>query len=93
MQSLLDQSSKNLHCFSFSSPPSCLSTAAEIIITQSYEISALSIQSVVKLTLIIVIIITSFQEDNIFGTNASLIYGPQIQMHDNYKTIEIIYCI
>ena len=25
--------------------------------------------------------ITLFQEDNIFGTNASLIYGPQIQRH------------
>ena len=33
------------------------------------------------------IIITLFQEDNIFGTNASLTYGPQIQdIHafDNY---------
>ena len=27
------------------------------------------------------IIITLFQEDNIFGTNASLTYGPQIQRH------------
>ena len=27
------------------------------------------------------IIITLFQEDNIFGTNASLKYGPQIQRH------------
>ena len=30
---------------------------------------------------IIIIIITLFQEDNIFGTNASLTYGPQIQIH------------
>ena len=30
---------------------------------------------------LIIIIITLFQEDNIFGTNASLIYGPQIQRH------------
>ena len=28
-----------------------------------------------------VVIITLFQEDNIFGTNASLSYGPQIQRH------------
>ena len=27
------------------------------------------------------IIITLFEEDNIFGTNASLTYGPQIQRH------------
>ena len=27
------------------------------------------------------LIITLFQEDNIFGTNASLTYGPQIQRH------------
>ena len=30
---------------------------------------------------IIIIILTLFQEDNIFGTNASLTYGPQIQRH------------
>ena len=44
----------------------------------------------------IIIIITLFQEDNIFGTNASLTYGPQIKdMHgfDNYKTMKIIYSI
>ena len=29
----------------------------------------------------VIIIITLFQEDNIFGTNASLTYGPQIQRH------------
>ena len=28
-----------------------------------------------------VIIITLFQEDNIFGMNVSLTYGPQIQRH------------
>ena len=28
-----------------------------------------------------IIIITLFQEDNIFGTNVSLTYGPQIQRH------------
>ena len=31
------------------------------------------------LKLIITIIITLFQEDNIFGTNASLTYAPQLQ--------------
>ena len=31
--------------------------------------------------LIIIIIITLFQDDNIFGTNASLTYGPPIQRH------------
>ena len=31
--------------------------------------------------IIILIKITLFQEDNIFGTNASLTYGPQIQRH------------
>ena len=38
-------------------------------------------------------IITLFQEDNIFGTNASLTYGPQIQRYafDDYKTMKIIY--
>ena len=42
----------------------------------------------------LIIIITLFQEDCIFGTNASLTYAPQIQRHagvDNYKTIKIIY--
>ena len=42
---------------------------------------------------IIIIIITLFQEDNIFGTNASLTYGPQMQRHmyafDNYKIMTI----
>ena len=38
----------------------------------------------------IIIIITLFQEDNIFGTNSSLTYGPHVQRHthvhafDNY---------
>ena len=33
-----------------------------------------------RVTLIIIIIIISlFQEDNIFGTNASLTYGPRLQ--------------
>ena len=35
----------------------------------------------VRIIIIIIIIITLFQEDNIFGTNASLTYGPQIQKH------------
>ena len=30
-------------------------------------------------SLIIIMIISSFQEDNIFGTNASLTYGPRLQ--------------
>ena len=43
------------------------------------------------LAIIVIIIKTLFQEDNIFGTNASLKHGPQIQRHtlhafDNYKT-------
>ena len=29
--------------------------------------------------MIIIIITTLFKEDNIFGTNASLTYGPQLQ--------------
>ena len=29
----------------------------------------------------LITIITLFQEDNIFGTDASLTYGPQIQRH------------
>ena len=29
--------------------------------------------------IIIIIIISLFQEDNIFGTNASLTYGPRLQ--------------
>ena len=40
------------------------------------------------------LIIILFQEDNIFGTNASLTYGPQIQRlyaFDNNKTMKIIY--
>ena len=33
-----------------------------------------------------------FKEDNIFGTNASLTYGPQIHnAFDNNKTMKIIY--
>ena len=31
------------------------------------------------LIMIIIIIISLFQEDNIFGTNASLTYGPRLQ--------------
>ena len=31
--------------------------------------------------ILMIIIITLFQEDNMFGTNASLTYGPQIQIH------------
>ena len=45
-------------------------------------------------TSLIITITTLFQEDNIFGTNANLTYGPQIQRHtcfDNYKTMKIIY--
>ena len=40
----------------------------------------------------IIIIITLFQEDTIFGMNASLTYGPQIQRHalDNYITMKHI---
>ena len=34
-----------------------------------------------SVVVIMIIIITLFQEDNIFGTNASLTYGPQIQRH------------
>ena len=38
--------------------------------------------------LIIIIIITLFQEDNIFCTNASLTYGPQIQRHACVRLLE-----
>ena len=31
--------------------------------------------------------------DNLFGTNASLTYGPQIHAFDNYKTLKIIYSV
>ena len=43
---------------------------------------------------VLMIIITLLQEDNTFGTNASLTYGSQIQKHtciDNYKTMKIRY--
>ena len=33
----------------------------------------------VAIIIIIIIIISLFQEDNIFGTNASLAYGPRLQ--------------
>ena len=33
-----------------------------------------------------IIIITLFQEDNIFGADAILTYGPQIQRHTCVKT-------
>ena len=32
------------------------------------------------IVLVIIIIATLFQEDNIFGMNASLIYGPNVEM-------------
>ena len=32
-----------------------------------------------------IIIITLFQEDNIFGMDASLTYGPQLQLHVTNK--------
>ena len=41
--------------------------------------------------IIIIITTTLFQEVNIFGTNASLTYGPQIHAFDNYKIMKIIY--
>ena len=37
---------------------------------------------ILSLSLIIIIIITLFQEDTIFDTNASLTYGPQIQTYN-----------
>ena len=36
---------------------------------------------IIIIIMIIIIITTLFQEDNIFGTNASLKYGPQMQRH------------
>ena len=41
----------------------------------------LKISSLGIIIIAIIIIITLFQEDNIFGTNVSLTYGPQIQRH------------
>ena len=38
----------------------------------------LSVRTIIT---IIIITITLFQEDNIFGSDASLTYGPQIQRH------------
>ena len=35
--------------------------------------------NIMKNQYITIIIISLFQEDNIFGTNASLTYGPQLQ--------------
>ena len=44
--------------------------------------------------IIIIIIITLFQEGNIFGTDASLIYGPQFTNVDMCRTfVPIIHCI
>ena len=44
-----------------------------------FSVSSVSLQALfISLHLLI---ITLFQEDNIFGTNASLTYGPQIQRH------------
>ena len=44
-----------------------------------FSVSSVSFQALfISLHLLI---ITLFQEDNIFGTNASLTYGPQIQRH------------
>ena len=56
------------------------------IITCSLKISTKvplpeGLAGVTQTVLIIIIIITLFQEDNIFGTDASLTYGPQIQRH------------
>ena len=51
------------------------------------------LSSLNKDIIIIIIIITFFQDDSIFGTNANLTYGPQIQRHafDNYNNMNIIY--
>ena len=37
------------------------------------------INHLMTMLLLIIIIISLFQEDNIFGTNASLTYGPRLQ--------------
>ena len=44
-----------------------------------FSVSSVSVQ--VLFISLHLLIITLFQEDNIFGTNASLTYGPQIQRH------------
>ena len=43
---------------------------------------------------LIIIIITLFQENNIFGMDASLTYGPKLQRHvtDNRKSINHLQC-
>ena len=47
---------------------------------ETKEASSLQNQSLFNWVIIIIIIIISlFQEDNIFGTNASLTYGPRLQ--------------
>ena len=57
-----------------------------------FFVSSVSFQAlIISLHLLI---ITLFHEDNIFDTNASLTYGPQIQRDacfDNNKTMKIIY--
>ena len=56
-----------------------------------FSVSSVSFQALfISLHLLI---ITLFQEDNIFGTNASLTYGQMIHIHafDNNKTMKIIY--
>ena len=53
-----------------------------------------SVTVIIIIIIIIIITTTLFQEGKIFGTNASLTYGPQIKdIHafDNYKTIKLIY--
>ena len=37
------------------------------------------LHSILIFKVVIIIIISLFQEDNIFGTNASLTYGPRLQ--------------
>ena len=44
------------------------------------------------LLLLIIMIIILFQEDNIFGTNASLTYGPQLQYFDVRKCYLFTVC-
>ena len=52
-----------------------------LIITRESSVTLFKKGHIFAIIIIIITIITLFQKDNIFGTNASLIHGPQIQRH------------
>ena len=54
------------------------------ILTEFINSIIIIIIIIITTTTTILIIIILFQEDNIFGTNASLTYDPQIQRHTRF---------